>query len=147
MDEAMTETIVENRLAEYDVEIAAQFATGAAREHSYRPALQWLLADAIHGATVGTNAAPQAGVSVSVPRVMFQNDDDNCDGIVDYEVVNFGNILTNAEDDVAKGGVVCQQGLTPVTPDGDWWGKPVLLTATIGGEEVRHWVTFYDPYA
>lgn len=47
MDEAMTETIVENRLAEYDVEIAAQFATGAAREHSYRPALQWLLADAI----------------------------------------------------------------------------------------------------
>ena len=32
-------------------------------------------------------------------------------------------------------------------PDGDWYGKPVLLTATIGGEEVRHWVTFYDPYA
>ena len=32
-------------------------------------------------------------------------------------------------------------------PDGEWYGKPVLLTATIGGEEVRHWVTFYDPYA
>jgi hypothetical protein len=32
-------------------------------------------------------------------------------------------------------------------PDGDWWGKEVLLTATIGGEEVRHWVRFYDPYA
>ena len=32
-------------------------------------------------------------------------------------------------------------------PDGDWYGKPVLLTATIGGEEVRHWVRFYDPYA
>ena len=32
-------------------------------------------------------------------------------------------------------------------PDGDCYGKPVLLTATIGGEEVRHWVTFYDPYA
>ena len=31
MDEAMTETMVENRLAEYDVEIAAQFATGAGR--------------------------------------------------------------------------------------------------------------------
>jgi len=31
MDEAMTETIVENRLAEYDVEIAAQFATGTGR--------------------------------------------------------------------------------------------------------------------
>ena len=107
MDEAMTETIVENRLAEYDVEIAAQFATGAAREHSYRPALQWLLADAIHGATVGTNAVPQAGVSVSVPRAMFQNDDDdNCDGIVDYEVVNFGNVQTNVEDDIVKGGVV-----------------------------------------
>ena len=30
-------------------------------------------------------------------------------------------------------------------PDGDWYGKPVLLTATIGGEEVRHWVRFYDP--
>ena len=29
-------------------------------------------------------------------------------------------------------------------PDGDWWGKQVLLTATIGGEEVRHWVRFYD---
>ena len=36
---------------------------------------------------------------------------------------------------------------TSSRPDGDWWGKPVLLTATIGGEEVRHWVTFYDPYA
>ena len=32
-------------------------------------------------------------------------------------------------------------------PDGGWWGRPVLLTATIGGEEVRHWVRFYDPYA
>ena len=32
-------------------------------------------------------------------------------------------------------------------PDGDWWGKTVLLTATIGGEEVRLWVTFFDPYA
>ena len=32
-------------------------------------------------------------------------------------------------------------------PNEDWYGKPVLLTATIGGEEVRHWVTFYDPYA
>ena len=36
---------------------------------------------------------------------------------------------------------------TSLLPDGDWWGKQVLLTATIGGEEVRHWVTFYDPYA
>ena len=36
---------------------------------------------------------------------------------------------------------------TSSRPDGDWWGKPVLLTATIGGEDVRHWVTFYDPYA
>jgi len=36
---------------------------------------------------------------------------------------------------------------TSSRPDGDWWGKPVLLTATIDGEEVRHWVTFYDPYA
>ena len=36
---------------------------------------------------------------------------------------------------------------TSSRPDVDWWGKPVLLTATIGGEEVRHWVTFYDPYA
>ena len=59
------------------------------------------------GFTVGTNATPQAGVSVSVPRVMFQNDDDdNCDGIVDYEVVNFVDVQTNVEDDVVKGGVV-----------------------------------------
>ena len=29
-------------------------------------------------------------------------------------------------------------------PDGEWWGRPVLLTATIGGEEVRHWLRFYD---
>ena len=36
---------------------------------------------------------------------------------------------------------------TSSRPDGDWWGKPVLLTATIGGEEVRHWVTFCDPSA
>ena len=55
----------------------------------------------------GTNDTPQAGVSVSVPRVMFQNDDgDNDDGIVDHEVVNFGNDPANAEDDVVKGGVV-----------------------------------------
>ena len=26
-------------------------------------------------------------------------------------------------------------------------GNRVLLTATIGGEEVCHWVRFYDPYA
>ena len=59
------------------------------------------------GFTVGTNATPQAGVSVSVPRVMFQNDDDdNCDGIVDYEMVNFADVQTNVEDDVVKGGVV-----------------------------------------
>jgi len=59
------------------------------------------------GFTVGTNATPQAGVSVSVPRVMFQNDDDdNCDGIVDYEMVNFVDVQTNVEDDVVKGGVV-----------------------------------------
>ena len=36
---------------------------------------------------------------------------------------------------------------TSSRPDGEWYGKPVLLTATIGGEEVRHWVRFYDPYA
>jgi len=36
---------------------------------------------------------------------------------------------------------------TSSRPDGDWWGKQVLLTATIGGEEVRHWVRFYNPYA
>ena len=36
---------------------------------------------------------------------------------------------------------------TSSRPDGDWWGKQVLLTATICGEEVRHWETFYDPYA
>ena len=59
------------------------------------------------GVTVGTNSTPWAGISLSVPRVMFQNDDDdNYDGIVDYEMVNFGNVLTNAEDDVVKGGVV-----------------------------------------
>ena len=33
---------------------------------------------------------------------------------------------------------------TSSRPDGEWYGKPVLLTATIGGEEVRHWVRFYD---
>ena len=33
---------------------------------------------------------------------------------------------------------------TSSRPDGDWWGKQVLLTATIGGEEVRHWLRFYD---
>ena len=36
---------------------------------------------------------------------------------------------------------------TSSRPDGDWWGKQVLLTATIGGEEVCHWVRFYDPHA
>ena len=32
-------------------------------------------------------------------------------------------------------------------PDGDWWGQPVLLTATIGGEEVRRWLRFHNPEA
>ncbi|MBQ3747538.1 MAG: DNA methyltransferase, partial [Kiritimatiellae bacterium] len=48
----MTETIIDNRLAEYVAEIAAQWQTGAATEHSYRPALQRLLADAIPRATI-----------------------------------------------------------------------------------------------
>ena len=48
----MTETVIENRLAEYVGEIAAQRKTGAATEHSYRPALQRLLADAIPRATI-----------------------------------------------------------------------------------------------
>ena len=48
----MTETVIENRLAEYVGEIAAQRRTGAATEHSYRPALQRLLADAIPRATI-----------------------------------------------------------------------------------------------
>ena len=48
----MTKTEIEKRLTEYVAEIAAQFATGAAREHSYRPALQRLLAAAIPRATV-----------------------------------------------------------------------------------------------
>ena len=30
-------------------------------------------------------------------------------------------------------------------PNEDWYGKQVLLTATFGDEEVRHWVRFYDP--
>lgn len=50
--EAMTETIIKNRLDEYIGEIAAQRRIGAATEHSYRPALQRLLADAIPRATI-----------------------------------------------------------------------------------------------
>ena len=52
--------------------------------------------------TVGTNAVPQAGVALTVPRVMFANDDDdNDDGTNDYDVVNFDY----PEDDVVKGSV------------------------------------------
>ena len=29
-------------------------------------------------------------------------------------------------------------------PDGDWWGKDVLLTVTIGGERVTRWLKFHD---
>ena len=32
-------------------------------------------------------------------------------------------------------------------PDGDWWGKDVLLTATIGGTPVTRWLKFHDPEA
>ena len=32
-------------------------------------------------------------------------------------------------------------------PDGDWWGGLVLLTVTIGGEEIRHWLRFHNPEA
>ena len=54
------------------------------------------------GFTVGTNSVPQAGVSVAVPRVMFQNDDDdNDDGTNDCERVDFGLM----ENDVVKGSV------------------------------------------
>ena len=34
---------------------------------------------------------------------------------------------------------------TSSRPDGDWWGKPVLLTATIGGCAVKRWLTFANP--
>ncbi len=34
---------------------------------------------------------------------------------------------------------------TSSRPDGDWWGKPVLLTATIGGFAVKRWLTFANP--
>ena len=55
------------------------------------------------GFTIGTNAIPQAGVSVSVPPAMFLNDDDdNSDGTNDYEHVDF----SIAENDVVKGSVV-----------------------------------------
>ena len=29
-------------------------------------------------------------------------------------------------------------------PDGDWWGKDVLLTVTIGGEPVTRWLKFHN---
>ena len=48
----MTNKGIETRLRAYVGEIAAQWKTGAATEHSYRPALQRLLADAIPCATV-----------------------------------------------------------------------------------------------
>jgi len=28
-------------------------------------------------------------------------------------------------------------------PDGDWWGKDVLLTVTIGGESATRWLKFH----
>ena len=57
--------------------------------------------------TVGTNSVPMSGISVSVPRVMFQNDDDdNNDGVLDFEAVDFGGDSDSAENDVEKGSVV-----------------------------------------
>ena len=57
--------------------------------------------------SVGTNSVPMSGISVSVPGMMFQNDDDdNNDGIVDYEVVDFGSDPDSAENDVERGSVV-----------------------------------------
>ena len=29
-------------------------------------------------------------------------------------------------------------------PDGDWWGKDVLLTVTIGGESATRWLKFHN---
>ena len=56
------------------------------------------------GVTVGTNSTPWAGISLSVPHVMFANDDDdNGDGTNDYEVVNFDVVV---ENDVKTGSVV-----------------------------------------
>ena len=34
---------------------------------------------------------------------------------------------------------------TSSRPDGDWYKHDVLLTATIGGEKVTHWVRFDRP--
>jgi hypothetical protein len=57
--------------------------------------------------STGTNSVPQSGISVSVPRMMFQNDDDdNNDGVVDFGVVDFGSDPNSAENDVEKGSVV-----------------------------------------
>ena len=52
---------------------------------------------------VGTNALPQAHIAMSIPHVMFANDDDdNKDGTNDYERVDFGDL----ENDIVKGSVV-----------------------------------------
>ena len=51
--------------------------------------------------STGTNSVPQSGISLSVPRMMFQNDDDdNNDGVVDFGVVDFGRDPNSAENDV-----------------------------------------------
>ena len=53
--------------------------------------------------TVGTNSTPQAGVTLYVPRSMFENDDDdNNDGTNDCEHVCF----SLPENDIARGSIV-----------------------------------------
>jgi len=70
------------------------------------------------------------------------------DNVIDFggPIVAGGENLQMGEGDTLK--LEMYENGQPVSvPDGDWWGKQVLLTATIGGEEVRHWVRFYNPYA
>ena len=78
----------------------------------------------------GTNDTPQAEVSVSVPRVMFANDDDG-DSTNDYERVDFGI----GENDVSEGSVAFSSDVgieneidpNPLFCDGDFFGPANIL--------------------
>jgi len=97
------------------------------------------------GLIVGVKPSAANGIATGLCEQLFKEFSDG--NAVNFDGYFYGRLYLDGT--VSADGRItgANRVNTSSRPDGDWWGKPVLLTATIGGEEVRHWVTFYDPYA
>ena len=97
------------------------------------------------GLIVGVKPAAANGSATGLCEQLFKEFSDG--NAVNFDGYFYGRLYLDGTVNADGRISFANRVNTSSRPDGDWWGKPVLLTATIDGEEVRHWVTFYDPYA